>query len=1180
MALYTKTFLYFITDKTNRSLYVKNGIVLRQGYPPVPLPQNPKGWKDIQISFGTNKKYFSLNRSFTVPMFFVGDGAVICRDAVYSKKGYEEELYIVILKLNQQTGVHELEYKGRLDFGKNIDEPRKGITINSIEGGVLQFINTNDSVQYEIPLDINNPDCIQILFDGVNLYDRYRYSVTDLSLDKPNDFGHQSVGGTLSMPFISNEGDSVGVTQGSQQYEEIFAHSSTAVVSDFNTYLQTSPNYFLSFSSPTIVTLKGTIKLLCTPSGGANTTVGCWFMTSLLQRFQVVNGNYTVTTNDSFSFSVAITLAANEKLFLVDSITSFSIHTTNTTFYVTDIYAEFVTINPPSLSYAIQPLYLWRQLIKKATGGLYAGDSAFFAAHSNVVWTSSNALRNFSYNYYYGPFDTIDAGAGVYQIKIPGTLSNFPDGSELIISQAASNNGGYTVVGTSLATIGFTVITVLEPLTNASLVAQISTAAVIKISIQDFFNDEDCDNLMGLQIRGGVAWIEPIEDIYKPDAEIFDIGEITDLKFSYAYDMLCNTATFGSKSQDYRQRNGRYEFNTTTLFNLPVTTLKKDYTKITKSRRDCFGIEFQRALIFDKPSTDATGDNQAFMIDVVKGVTYKYYVGSFEAQINTGLYYIVIPRVIFALVAGTQFIISGAASNNGTYTVVNVSYIVAGVTLIQVLEPVTNAMLNGILTTTDPNLYGVNRPAYSSITGVLDNTVFNTEITPHHQLLKHGRMMASILCGQPADKIVFRTTDKNGDLVTTLAGVTVAEKQTEIIGNLGTALFYPFYGEFKTRVPLSFNAVYSNLGTGYIKGTYIGVPVYFLPIGQMDAKPALNEPQVWKMILAGPEKNSLETIKLLSLDGGFTTDIMGNFIFTSTLQPLQFVKYNYTLPAKYQYKFMHDDIQPNRNENYIGNPFYLQKFQTTESIPVQCLTRGIATPNVEVYDADGNLYFTAPMAVTVDAAVIAPMVRWDYLIDISAYPENYYQIVITDGTNKLRISEWIHIAALHEGTQLFEYSHSTNKYAFYFGGIEKPNIRVESTLLTEYPDSTFTEYTDEISDYEMIDGIPVMKRLLTLNFIPDWLSEKMNMILLLNGTFIEGKHYSRTPDSKFNKKQIAGYPFYKYDIEICLAHNTYGLATDESGTEEEFVVLTTLDAQGFGQANPGDVITIDLNLVP
>jgi len=80
------------------------------------------------------------------------------------------------------------------------------------------------------------------------------------------------------------------------------------------------------------------------------------------------------------------------------------------------------------------------------------------------------------------------------------------------------------------------------------------------------------------------------------------------------------------------------------------------------------------------------------------------------------------------------------------------------------------------------------------------------------------------------------------------------------------------------------------MNTGYVRGTYIGVPLDFLPIGKMDAKPALNDPQVWEMVLAST--NDLNIIYMLSQESDFTIDNMGNFLATSKIQQLHFLRYN------------------------------------------------------------------------------------------------------------------------------------------------------------------------------------------------------------------------------------------------------------------------------------------------
>ena len=108
-------------------------------------------------------------------------------------------------------------------------------------------------------------------------------------------------------------------------------------------------------------------------------------------------------------------------------------------------------------------------------------------------------------------------------------------------------------------------------------------------------------------------------------------------------------------------------------------------------------------------------------------------------------------------------------------------------------------------------------------------------------------------------------SDKNSALSTTLAGETISERQSEVISGFDDILFYPIRAEFVTAVPMSFAKIMSNIGTGYIKGTFRGNPIYFLPIGEMKSTPALNGAQSWNLLLA--PMNKISDIKILSLEG-------------------------------------------------------------------------------------------------------------------------------------------------------------------------------------------------------------------------------------------------------------------------------------------------------------------------
>lgn len=1181
----TKLFLYFIVDSLNRSRYVDTNGAVQVSSSPIPLPQHPRGWKDIQISFGTNQNYWSLLRSFTAPLFFVGAGATICRHAIYSGKGYEEELYLVLLRWNPATGVYDLEYKGRLDFTKHIDEPRKGITVNTIEGGVLSYLTANDGVDYEIPLAPNNPDAQLIQFDGVTLFDRLRFSMVDKSFVGSGSFAGFRY--AVNFPFISNEGDSVGILQGSQIYEDVGV--------SIQTYTQNSGNWFFSSIRPVQVRITGTLKFTTVAGSSPTNSVQQYFQfrtgpyptfdhqyTILGTDVGGINPNpieYTTNQDVFVNVDVTINLAANEKLFFIGftGINGGASH--SVTLDLSDLFISFKTINPPSAAYGISIYDLNKWLIGKMSGGRYTGDSAYFAAHKNLMWTSTNALQNFAFQVYYGAFDTLIIGASYY-IKVPGVFKQFPSDNQIIITGASSNNGVYTVLNIGALIGGFTTVQVQEPVTAVTgLSGTISTIPALKINYKDFFNDVNALYNIGMKIVNDVIFIEPKGDIYKPDAQIFDIGELASFKMHYADELLCNTATFGYKSQDYRQRNGVYEFNTTTLFKLPVNTLKKDYNQVLKARADCFGIEFIRSIVFNKPTTDVTGDNQSFIVDTKPGQADVTAIVSFIS----GAPDLLITPLGINFIPGDIIQFTGSASNNVTVTVGAVvqSFVGNVVGIAPGGTPFVNESNVSVLIHWVKskflilNRYGIGSlSGYTAMTGVLDNTVFNTEWTPHKNMLRHGPYLRPLLKQLDSEKVVFQTSDKNSAFSTTLAGVTVAERQDEVVSGLGPPLFMNRYAEFTTVVPINFADIMASLGTGYVKGTFYGIPLYFLPIGKMDAKPAVNSAQVWKMLLAPEPLNDLSVLEMLSAEGQFSIDNMGNILFTSDLNSLHFNRYNYSLPAKYQHKEMYDDQFQNRKDQYVSRSIYVQKWQKTDSIFVQAITKGISTVNVDVYDSNGIIYQTNPMVVTADPTLQLPYVKSNYSINLSGFTEGIYFVVLSAGGVNLRISEFLDVRSSHVGTLLFEYSNTTNKFNTYFTGVT-PMLRIEGRLLSWYPDDSHENYTDEYADNELLDGIPTMKRPLRILPVPDWMAQKLSKILLLNNTLIEGVQYSRTPEGKFEKKDYPGHDMKSYTIEISKAKNVHGLITDEVGSVSGLVSSYTLDAQAFGGGS-GATINIDI----
>jgi hypothetical protein len=174
-----REFEYVLLDAMYNCYYMDNGVLKKQqllafhnGNKKFYLPQHPDGWQNIQISFASNNSYWMLNRTFSVPLNFITDGADILRNLRYKGKGFSEVVYVLILRNNRTSGVFEAEYYGQLDMSKASDDALRGVTINSLEGGLYSYFNTNVNSAYDIPCDESVMDAISVFNDGMTLQDK------------------------------------------------------------------------------------------------------------------------------------------------------------------------------------------------------------------------------------------------------------------------------------------------------------------------------------------------------------------------------------------------------------------------------------------------------------------------------------------------------------------------------------------------------------------------------------------------------------------------------------------------------------------------------------------------------------------------------------------------------------------------------------------------------------------------------------------------------------------------------------------------------------------------------------------------------------------------------------------------------------------------------------------------
>jgi len=154
--------------------------------------------------------------------------------------------------------------------------------------------------------------------------------------------------------------------------------------------------------------------------------------------------------------------------------------------------------------------------------------------------------------------------------------------------------------------------------------------------------------------------------------------------------------------------------------------------------------------------------------------------------------------------------------------------------------------------------YTLNRPAYTSMTGVPSPDVFNVELTPKRCLNEHGSYLHIGLDKLDTGYLTYQTQDKNPELSTTLGGVTITEKANVQIATLAAPLFLPHVFEFDTELPLNIVDLIEADPYGKVKFTWEDNE-YYGYILECSQQPAMNPKQIFKL-LAGKDNNMLNLI--------------------------------------------------------------------------------------------------------------------------------------------------------------------------------------------------------------------------------------------------------------------------------------------------------------------------------
>lgn len=395
-----KSHIYFLVDEMNRSLYAE-GDVVNVSAVPRPLVFTPDGWTKIEINNQRNTKYFALDRSFTVPLDFVEDGALILKDAYY-KKGVEAKVYLVMLKQKLKltkdgsgniTGFgyyYDSFYRGEIDFSQFQHNGPK-VTVNIMEGGIPKYIKAGENTKFELEVDV--PEARYVYMDGVRLKQKASYVLGNGSL--PNDLGRA----TISLTLLGNEsissinavtekrvktGNSPGALWGANTWFLTTGNDSTDITInwDFNVFLKLADG--VGGINPTNIILQ-----MCVVESSSST------FNHNIQTLGVHDPILIYNHKHHFQGSFTTTIPANRRVMLY--MTSGPGGNADLTYYTYDpdgkFSIDYTYTHRPTYVKVLPPEYVFKKLIEKVTDGLYQAESIVLAANHNVSMTCGDAIR-------------------------------------------------------------------------------------------------------------------------------------------------------------------------------------------------------------------------------------------------------------------------------------------------------------------------------------------------------------------------------------------------------------------------------------------------------------------------------------------------------------------------------------------------------------------------------------------------------------------------------------------------------------------------------------------------------------------------------------------------------------------------------------------------------------------
>lgn len=431
-----ETFIFYIMNSNKRALYVDaNGFIqesdedlLKPDGQPAHLTYSPDGWKDMQVKYGRNVKYWGLIRDMTIPMKFPRDGFRIIANALWTE-GVEAIRYMSIAKFDTLTLPYRYAkwYMTELNLPK-FNQSDVHMKVDALEGGPSKWLKANENVEYEIPVEE-----IKVLMDGVS----FDYNRVFLVAE-----GQQITGTAnyfLGMVEASREGTAIDV-----YFQDILPTASTPYPNE---------SWFVGTDRIQSMRIYGKVKIYfdksVSPLLRVDTNEGVFGGTPQYFAIPFAAAEPALSTKE-YDIDITVPMPAGTKYSMKVYGGAPADPTTQFTVLSGELQVDYVYRHYETYCESIYLYTLFQALVEKLTEGNYTGESNFLKNKKDLVYTCGNALRvledskiKISFSTFFQSIPFIGCGVKGNKIIIE-SLETFFDDSTILLDLGEVSDANIT----------------------------------------------------------------------------------------------------------------------------------------------------------------------------------------------------------------------------------------------------------------------------------------------------------------------------------------------------------------------------------------------------------------------------------------------------------------------------------------------------------------------------------------------------------------------------------------------------------------------------------------------------------------------------------------------------------------------------------------------------------------